>query len=204
MLYYKTVDELTLNLLREIQTDSRFNEFLLVGGTALALQIGHRISIDLDLFQYSDENISKKLDSIRDFGDITILNKTDRILNLRINDIKVDFVSYHYPFIGNVINTDRLRLASLEDIAAMKLSAITGRGTRKDFIDLFFLLQSYSFSEIISFFEQKFPDTGLFQVHRSLTYFDDAELEPMPYMLTPTEWEDVKSTINSEVKSYFQ
>jgi len=204
MLFYETVDELTLNLLRRIQGESHFDNFVLVGGTALALQIGHRISIDLDFFEHSNRNVLENVDEIRKMGEIKILNQTERILNLRIDNIKVDFVSYYYAFIDAVLKVGDLRLASLRDIAAMKLSAVTGRGTRKDFVDIFFLLDIFTFSELIEFYKVKYPDSELFQVFRSLSYFDDAELEPMPKMIKAIEWTDVKDRIKQELNRHFK
>ena len=85
----------------------------------------------------------------------------------------------------------------------MKLAAITGRGARKDFIDLYFLLDTFSLPELFNFFRNKFPDGNDFLVYKSLTYFADAEVEPMPKMLKPVEWEEVKIKIIQEVKIHF-
>ena len=90
-------------------------------------------------------------------------------------------------------------LASDKDIAAMEISAIDNRGTKKDFIDLFFLLQHYSFSEILSFYKKKYPDHSLFRALLSVTYFDDSESDPMPYMMKTVEWHTVKCKILEEV-----
>ena len=106
----------------------------MVGGTSLALQIGHRTSIDLNLFTSTGIDISSIPDEIEHLGKIRIINQASRILNLFINNIKVDFVSYQYDFLNPVVSKDGLRLASIPDIAAMKLAAITGRGSRKDFL----------------------------------------------------------------------
>ncbi len=203
MLHYSTIYPKTLQLLKELQQIEFLNEYFLVGGTSLALQIGHRISIDLDLFAYSEMDVSPIIDYIDPLGKIKIVNQTPKILNLFIDGIKVDFVSYRYNFIEPPLKIDNLKLASIQDIAAMKLSAITGRGSRKDFIDLYFILQKYSLPQIFDFYNSKFPDGTDFLVFKSLTYFDDAEIEPMPKMINPINWDDVKNKIIQEVKIHF-
>jgi len=203
MLHYPTIFPLTLELLQKIQADSKFKDFILVGGTSLALQIGHRISIDLDFFRYSNEELDDVFDWINAYGDVKIINRTPRIINSLINEIKVDFVSYRYPFIDSTVEIENLKLASKKDIAAMKLSAITGRGTKKDFIDLYFLLDYFSLPEMFEFFQKKYPDGSEFLVFRSLTYFEDADLEPMPKMIEKINWEKVKTRIVQEVKIHF-
>lgn len=203
MLHYSTIHPKTLQLLKSLQEINFIKDFFLVGRTSLALQIGHRISIDLDLFAFSDMEVTPILDYIDHLGEIRVINQTPKILNLFIDDIKVDFVSYRYNFIEAPILIDDLKLGSIKDIAAMKLSAITGRGSRKDFIDLYFILQNFSLPQIFEFYNTKFPDGTDFLVFKSLTYFDDAEIEPMPKMIIPIEWEAIKNKIIQEVKIHF-
>ena len=203
MLFYSTIQPQTLQLLKDLQNLESLQDFILVGGTSLALQIGHRISIDLDLFAYSDKDVAPILDDINQFGRIRVVNQTQNILNLFIDDIKVDLVSYRYDFLNPPLLEDGLKLATIQDIAAMKLSAITGRGSRKDFIDLYFILNQFSLSKLFEFYNSKYPDGVDFLVFKSLTYFDDAELEPMPKMLESINWDDVKKKIIQEVKNHF-
>lgn len=203
MLHYSTIYPATLQLLKQLQRLETLKHFHLVGGTSLALQIGHRISIDLDLFTDVKTDLTDVPKNISHLGAIQLLNQTPFILNLFVNEIKVDFVSYRYPFIGKTVLTDNLKLASIKDIAAMKLAAITGRGSKKDFIDLFFILRTYSLPEIFGFFREKFPDGSEFLVFKSLTYFEDAEIEPMPKMLEDVKWFEVKQAIIREVQRHF-
>ena len=203
MLHYSTIYPETLQLLKRLQKIDFLKDYYLVGETSLALQISHRISIDLDSFAFSDMDVSPILDHIEDLGKINIVNHTRKILNLFIRDIKVDFVAYRYKFIDSPLEMDNIKLASIQDIAAMKLSAITGSGLRKDFIDLFFLLHRFTLPQLFDFYHSKFPDGSDLLVYRSLTYFDDAEIEPMPKMINPIDWEDVKTKIIQEVKNYF-
>lgn len=121
---------------------------------------------------------------------------------LNVNGIKVDIVSYPYGWIDDPVIEDGIVLAGVRDIAAMKISAITNRGTKKDFIDIFFLLQNYTLSELIDFYQQKYSDCQMFTAIRSLTYFEDAESDPMPSMLTAIKWSQVKITIQKAVESY--
>lgn len=203
MLNYTTILPLTLNLLRRIQENPSFKDFALVGGTSLALQIGHRMSIDLDFFRHSNSNIEDIIEDIRELGaSINITNQSNRILNLVIDDVKVDFVSYGYPFIENPIIEENLILASTKDIAAMKLSAISKRGSKKDFIDLYYLLDQYSLAEMLKFYTVKYQDNSEFLVIKSLTYFMDAESDPMPKMMNNIKWDTIKSRIKTEVESF--
>jgi hypothetical protein len=191
-----------LGLLKLLQGIEFFSEMRLVGGTALALQMGHRQSIDIDLFGKftADEfELSKELG---DLGQFNILKKTKNILISNINGIKVDIVNYPYKWIGEPIISDGIVMAGKHDIAAMKIAAITGRGTKKDFIDLFFLLQDFSLSEILVDYEKKYHDGNIFMAVKSLNYFADAEEEQMPFMLKNVEWETVKSNIKMHLDNY--
>ena len=203
MLFYSTINSTALQLLKKLQGLEAFQDFSLVGGTSLALQIGHRISIDLDLFSSSPIAIATIPDQISHVGKIKIVNQTSSVLNLFIDEIKVDFVSYPYQFLNPILIEDGIKLASVPDIAAMKLAAITGRGSRKDFIDLYFILKTFSLPELFKFYALKYPDGSDFLVYKSLTYFEDAEIEPMPNMITAVKWNDVKNKIIAEVKNYF-
>ena len=121
---------------------------------------------------------------------------------LIVNDVKVDIVNYPYKWIDEPVGENGIILAGIKDIAAMKLSAITNRGTKKDFIDLFFLLKSFPLKDLLAFYLQKYSDAQLFTVLKSLTYFEDAEDDPMPMMTEPVMWQDIKATIIDTVSLY--
>lgn len=199
MLHYKTIDPATLELLKGLQSIPEFGALRLVGGTSLALQIGHRKSIDLDLFGHIDVDAREIVETIRPLGDISIIKQSRHIHLFMVNNIKVDIVDYSYPWLMASNNTDGLRLAGLEDICAMKLAAVTGRGTRKDFIDIYCLLRYYTMEDMFSFYNRKYADGSLFMVIKSLTYFEDAENDPNPYMFDPADWDTIKAEINSQV-----
>jgi hypothetical protein len=204
MLHYSTIDANTLELLKKLLAIPYFNNLYLAGGSSLALQIGHRKSIDLDLFgtiDADDISISKSLSSI---GNIQLIKNTPNIRIYIVNGIKVDIVNYPYPWIQNACEEDQLRLAGKKDIAAMKLAAITGRGSRKDFIDIYFLLNEFSLEEMLSFYSEKYQDGSSFLVLKSLTYFDDAETDAQPFMLIKTDWEQIKRTIVASLDTFFK
>lgn len=203
MLHYSTIDSKTLELLKELQSISFFKQMRLVGGTALALQIGHRISVDIDLFGNltADEyEVSERLNA---FKSNNVVKKTENISINIIEGVKVDIVNYPYPWIDEPLLKDGIVMASQKDIAAMKLAAITGRGTKKDFIDIFFLMQKYSMGEMLSFYEEKYSDGNIFLVLKSILYFDDADNEQTPKMLKEVEWKKIKTSITNEVNNYF-
>jgi hypothetical protein len=170
MLQTRTIEPRTLELLRKLMAIPEFDAFYLVGGTALALQLGHRISIDLDLF------------TLNSFEKVAVLD--------RLNE----------SFEVIVESEEGIRMLHIKDIAPMKLKAITQRGSKKDFYDLYFLLEKLTLSEILELFAQKFKQHELFHVVKSLTYFEDAELNPEPLVFDKKiTWNRVKMRIKKEV-----
>jgi len=115
MLYHKSVNNELLELLNHLMREERLKHFVLVGGTALALQVGHRISIDIDLFGHSDFDQSTLLDALNKYGTVQLLKKSENILILSLNGIKVDLVNYKFPWIGNLEIVENIRFASLSD-----------------------------------------------------------------------------------------
>jgi predicted nucleotidyltransferase component of viral defense system len=178
-------------------------EFLsLVGGTSLALQIGHRISVDLDLFTSKSFDKVEVLDTLSKLGKLENIIDQGYFLQLEINQIKIDIVKYPYDFVDKPILIDEIRLLSIEKIAIMKLVAICNRGAKKDFVDIYFLLKKYSVIDLINLFEQQFPDMNTLQLLKSMIYFDDADLQPDPIMIKELHWQEVKNEIIQKMKSY--
>lgn len=175
------------------------HNFVLVGGTALSLQIGHRISVDIDLFGKCDLEDFPFAEILSDFGKTTILKKSKRILIFTVNGIKVDLVDYQYNLLQPPLIIDGIRLASEMDIAAMKLNAIAGRGSKKDFIDFYYLLKKFSVDEMLAFYQKKYQDGSEFLVRKSLCYFDDADKDEMPYMTEQLDWDEIKNSIKKEL-----
>ena len=199
MLQYRTIDSATLELLKKFQAVSEFKDMRLVGGTSLALQIGHRISIDLDFFGEHNLPEFKITNILSKIGETKLVHKTNSILVYSIDGIKVDIVNYPYKWIEQAIVEEDIILAGMKDIAAMKLSAVTGRGTKKDFIDIYFLLRNFSLPEQLELYSEKYPQGSQFMVLKSLSYFKDADLEKTPTMLIDVSWEDIKNRISKEV-----
>jgi len=203
MLHYETILPSTLGLLRKLQSIEVFNSMRLVGGTALALQLGHRISVDLDFFGYNiTEDFIFIINEIKSKGcKIELIRQSSSILIANIDNIKVDIVNYPYNWIDKARVEDEIILATNKDIAAMKLAAITNRGTKKDFIDLYFLLNIYSLSEMISFYKEKYDDGSVFMLVKSLSYFDDADTDLMPKMFDKSfNWKSVKLRVLEETQ----
>ena len=172
MLSIQTVNSDSLELLKAISAQPEMRDLRLVGGTALALQYGHRQSVDLDFFGPLPAEKDALIDVARRVGSVMVLNQSKIILQ--------------------------------KDIAAMKVNAIIGRGTRKDFIDLYVLLLHYSLAEILGFYEQKYPEFSEYRALMSMTYFDDAELQDMPLMFIDTPWDEMKKAIIQAVNAYQQ
>lgn len=204
MLHLSTIDTPTLELLRSIMHCDEFVNLRLVGGTALALQLGHRKSIDLDLFGEINFKHIDRIKAFKKFEKIVILKKSKNINIFSINDIKVDFVNYSYPWLHKHLLIDGIRLAGIEDIAAMKLAAISGRGSRKDFIDIYFLLQKFNISKMLGFYREKYFDGSEYLVLKSLTYFDDAEKDIDIKMIKDIPWTTIKKYILNTVNLYTQ
>ena len=203
MLSYKTIEPHTLELLKSIMKESLFSDMRLVGGTALALQYGHRQSVDLDVFGKMLENSDAMEDVLSGIGDLQIIKVSERIRIYFIDKIKVDFVDYsRYTWIDSPVEENGIRLASPKDIAAMKVNAAEGRGTKKDFIDIYFLLQHYSLADILGFYNKKYPEHSEFRALMSLTYFEDAEEQLMPKMFKHVSWENIKADILKAVDGY--
>lgn len=202
MLYYNTIQPKTLELLKALQKHDAFINFRLAGGTALALQIGHRTSIDIDLFGMVNLSSHNFLEILSSYGDVKPINISNSICICTVNGIKVDIVNYKYDWIGNLIEIDGIKLAHKKDIAAMKLAAITGRGSMKDFIDLYFLLKEYSLGDILNMYDEKYPDGSKILVLKSLSYFTDAENDIMPDMFKKVTWEIIKAKIHKTIQEY--
>ena len=201
MLYTNTVAERTLELLKGLMAIPELEPYYLAGGTALALQLGHRVSVDLDFFGNTEIDLSNIPVLLNELGNVTLMSQSKSVLVLNINTIKVDFVNYKYPLLFTVKKEDNIRLSDIRDISAMKLAALAGRGRKRDFYDLYFLLKAFTLNEIFGFYINKFPDGSLMQVLRSITYFEDAENDPEPVTFLHTPWEKVKEEILEEIRA---
>ena len=174
--------------------------FYLAGGTALAIQLHHRRSIDFDFF--TDQSFNPSL-LLAQLPPSNVLQEAAGTLTVLLDGVKVSFFSFPYPLLSVLKKSEKISLADITDIAAMKISAIAGRGSRKDFIDLFCIAtMKYSLAECLTMFEKKFSahTTDRYHLLRSVTYFADAEEEVMPEMLIEFDWERTKTFFIEEVK----
>ena len=199
MLQYKTIEPGTLQLLKTLQSIPLLQGLRLVGGTSLALQLGHRKSVDLDLFGELPVDPLELRTELEEHFSVTVIKESKHINIYQVDGVKVDFVNYKYVWIDNPVQEDGITLAGIRDIAAMKVAAIIGRGTKKDFIDLDRLLHLYSLRDILDLYMQKYPDGSVFIAMKSLPYFEDAEFDPMPFMFEATDWDTVKGNIREAV-----
>jgi hypothetical protein len=189
--------------LKRLQQLPVLKGFRLVGGTALALQLGHRKSVDLVFFGNVSLTRDDIVEAVEDAGlEIIPQKNTLRIHIFEINKVKVDIVTLPYEWIEPPVQKEGVKMAGLKDIAAMKLEAITNRGSKKDFIDVYFLLQHFSLQQMLDLYCAKYPKGAVFNVMRSLTYFEDAEDNKMPEMLANVQWEEIKSKIQKTIKDY--
>ena len=203
MLSYQTIKPDTLELLRRLMAEPLFSQTRLVGGTALALQLGHRSSVDLDLFGTIEEDTDLTTEVLERIGPTVPGKCSAHIKTYRVCGVKTDFVDYdRYPWIDSPVLEDGLRLASPKDIAAMKVNAIQGRGTRKDFVDMYFLIQNYGLNQVMELYKAKYPEYSEYRAMLSLTYFEDAEQNPMPEMFVDVSWEEMKQNILKAVEAY--
>lgn len=205
MLQQKTVKKSTLELLKQLMLIPELQDFFLVGGTNLSLKLGHRISIDLDLFTDKRFDAFKLHDTLQKYyPDMIVTLNNQTTLLCYIKGIKVDFVLYEYGLINPIEEHEGVRFASIPDIVAMKLNAISRRGVKKDYWDVAELLNLYSIDEMISFFKEKHKTTDVGQIIRSLVYFDDADESDTPKSLKKVTWKAVKETIKTKIKEYIK
>ncbi len=205
IMFYDILDEnrkSILPLLKNLKSD-----FYLAGGTALALQLGHRDSIDFDFFtenDFSTEVLFERLQDIFKEYSIKKIQEEKNTLTIIVdNDIKLSFFTYKYPLVKPLIEEEFLRLASLEDIACMKLSAIVSRATEKDYVDLYFILQKYELADLLKLTAQKFSVLDEALILKSLTYFVDVVEEEIIFKHQQNiSFSKVKTYLKIKVQKY--
>ena len=204
-MYPQTLYPKTRQVLEKIKSLPSMTDFYLAGGTALALQLGHRKSIDLDFFSSNFPKRDLILQEIQ-ILDPRITYEAPGTIVLLIDDVKVSFLEYNYPLLEDLKIFEGIKIASVADIASMKLSSTSSRGSKKDFIDLYVILQKFTLEELFSRFEKKYVGVTYQKLVllKSLTYFSDAELEPDPDYTEPISWEMIKKFIEDKVRDYLQ
>ncbi|PIR02860.1 MAG: hypothetical protein COV62_00045 [Candidatus Nealsonbacteria bacterium CG11_big_fil_rev_8_21_14_0_20_35_11] len=199
------LDKKRINLLKKLKFLSKYG-FYLAGGTALALQIGHRTSMDFDFYtekKFSLLKLQRLLE--KKFKEAIVLQKAEGTLIMKIDGVANSFFQYPYPLIFPPIKYQNFPpLASKEDIAAMKVIAISDRGTKRDFIDIYFLLKEFSLEEIFNFIKKKYPNFNIYVGLRGLTYFVDAgkKQKRRLHLTHFVSWGKIKKFLIGEVKKY--
>ncbi len=174
-------------------------DFYLAGGTALALQIGHRISTDLDWFSTTRTLLTQEREAVgvalQTSGSFEVVSEQDGMLFARLFGADVSFIHQHHPLLEPTVSYQGVPLASPTDVGLMKLAAVNSRGTRRDFIDLYCLREIVALDHLFEWVAVKYADRPNFLAVavRALAYFEDAEQQPMPRMLMPVDWADVRS-----------
>ncbi|MBL3545957.1 nucleotidyl transferase AbiEii/AbiGii toxin family protein [Chryseobacterium sp. KMC2] len=172
MLYKETVSNEMWELLQKLMKDEKLRDFNLVGGTALSLQIGHRLSIDIDLFTIKDFDVDAMLNYLKNLYPVGVRDISKNTLMINIDKIKVDILSHKYDWQRPIQTIENVRLSSLQDIGAMKLHAIFQSGTRlKDFVDMYFLLEYHPLKDFLEVYEKKYKGNAALATY-SLTFFD--------------------------------
>lgn len=193
MLHKETVEAATLDLIYRLMADDDLKEFNLVGGTALALLVGHRISIDIDLFTNSPFDAEKLGSLLSAKYRVENLETDKNTINCFIDDIKVDCIAHCYPWIKPAMITEDIRLASIEDIAAMKFNAIVQNGSRiKDFMDVYVMLEQKSLAELLSCYEQKYPGVSALTARKAMLYHDEVKLlQKLDFIKQNISWKHI-------------
>lgn len=198
MLHKETVSDFTLDLLKALMADEKLADFFLVGGTALALQIGHRISIDLDLFSRSSFSEDVLLSHLEKTYQFKLDFQANQTLKGSINNVNVDLITHSYPLVKPLVVMDNVRMTSIEDIAAMKLNAISGNGTRlKDFIDIASLSPKLTLADMVSAYTEKYDSRNPAMVIKSLDYHADINFnEPVQMLDSGYSWQKTQARLH--------
>lgn len=194
----------TKHILDKLAGKPILNDFYLSGGTALALHFGHRESEDLDFFSEADFDPAKVQVDLEKITTLSGIEHDPGTLNCYADGVKLQFLHYPYNLLSAPLVWRQIQVSSVADIACTKLLTIGSRGSKKDFIDLYFILKEYSLKKLFSLLSEKYPKTNYNQLHilKSLVYFDDAENQGMPRMHVDVVWSNIKLDIMKTVKSF--
>jgi hypothetical protein len=196
----ETVDASVQQTLGDLRQLSLLGDFYLAGGTGLALHLGHRRSVDLDFFLGEDFEEDALLQKVQRLERFALVEKKPGTIHAHIRDTKVSFLAYTYPVLFPFQPFLGVNVADPRDIGCMKISAIASRGTKRDFVDLYIVSQHYGLKQFLGWFKEKFSQTNYSMVHvlKALSFFEEAEQDPMPDMLVPLSWEEVKQFFTRE------
>jgi len=203
----EAVEIQTLELIKRLQGKEYMKGFCLVGGTALALYLGHRKSVDIDLFTNVSFDASLLLENIHQDFQYQLTFTAGNTLKGSIDNIEVDFLAHRYPYILNPVTLSGIIMLSMQDIAAMKFNAISTSGQRsKDFIDIYYLLEYFDLKTMLSFYRTKYNQENDTFILKSLIYFDEVDLSDWPVLVKKPnlKWNDVKRRLEKSVMQYIK
>jgi len=193
----------TSALLALLGQHKAIQEAYLAGGTALALQLGHRYSFDLDFFTPTPFDEKELINTIQSIGPFKLETLKWRTILGKFTDVKFSIFYYEYPLLFTPHQYNGIRIADAKDIAAMKIAAVADRGTKRDFIDLYIIAKNIvSLEEAIDLYEKKYHNLtqAAIHIHRALSYFDDAEQDDTPKMIERIKWPEVRAFFEQEAK----
>jgi hypothetical protein len=196
-----------LELLIDLQQKEYLHGFYLAGGTALALRMGHRKSVDIDLFSNFNFDVSQVMENLSADYPFKLFFSANNTIKGSIHEVQIDILAHRYPLISEPLNDEKIIMLSVEDIIAMKLNAISVSGQRvKDFIDIYYLLDDFSVAEMISFYKRKYSQYNEVNVLKSLTWFEDVDITSWPVLLRTPElnWGTVKNKIKMATKDFLK
>jgi len=205
-MHESVLDEEIKKNIKILSLQDVIRSFYLAGGTGCAVHLGHRISNDLDFFSKKDFSHFEIQHSLRSGGHFITDYSDSQTLIGRFNKTKISFFHYNYPLIRDTHFFLNLSISSLEDIGCMKIDAISSRGSKRDFVDLYFILKKLSLDlkEFFKYFEEKYgkENYNIYHVLKSLVYFEDSERDPELIMLDQISWENVKSFFIEQIKRF--
>lgn len=201
MLQKNAVPRAAMDVLNFLSAKDFLKDYRLVGGTSLALLWGHRHSVDIDLFSDKNYPLIELEQQLSLIEGASLTGKNPIGLAYVIKGVKCDFLNYPYKFFHPEITEDGIRMAHVEDIIALKLGAIANRGARKDFIDLYYILEKYQLKDLLHFYTRMYNVSEHFSLLKSMIYFEDAEMETTPTLLIEPNlaWDKIKKTIIQKV-----
>ncbi|MBT3295397.1 MAG: nucleotidyl transferase AbiEii/AbiGii toxin family protein [Verrucomicrobia bacterium] len=205
-MHEKVLPQHSLDLLNDIarSRSPALDGWVLAGGTGLAFRLGHRISEDLSFFRTDAMDVGALHRALEAHGDYETLQEAEHTLTVLIRKTKLSFFLVRDAFLFTTTTHRFFSIADPRDIALMKLAAISGRGSRKDFIDLRLILaEPPTLRDYFALLPDKYGASRVNTYHilKSLTYFDDAESEPMPTMLVPFDWDACKAFFVREARA---
>lgn len=202
-MFTKTLSKNTKKALEILGGTTLLSDCYLAGGTACALQLGHRISVDFDFFTQKEFDAKRMVQSLQKLGAFELDQESWGTILGRFHDVRFSLFVYEYPVLFPFREFSKIKLVDLRDLGAMKIDAIGSRGIKRDFVDLYFICQSgFTLTELIGFYDRKYGSgaSNLIHIQKSLVYFADADASEEPKMIKTVDWPKVKAFFEHEVK----